>query len=300
MAIASNIWRSIRWTCWEQQNKSETAKTNMTTAGSYKLQRGQRKTFLRDARQGSNWILYHGKNNNKRKLNYRSWGAKFRCAVKAVLYECTDGKVSPTWLAGFQWSTFGWCEDYDDTSCCTIEKGMFGMEDLTRADSLMWKPLVRTVGRNWPEPRALAPRVTSRPGRPEICPRASQRRHAQWQVSAHLPQSASIQHHAKNPAESRRLERDSDYTLRPGKQTVSLSSYGPPAWTLCGDKPEQGPRPAESPLDLCQQGMVTGGSRHGWGYHQPPTGFFEARCANCRREWKLYELQRLMCCFFTL
>lgn len=94
-------------------------------------------------------------------------------------------------------------------------------EGLARADSLMWKPLVRTVGRNWPEPCALAPPVTSLRRRAEICPRASQRRHAQWQVPAHLPQSASIQHSAKDPAESRRLERDSDYTLRPGEADCS-------------------------------------------------------------------------------
>lgn len=43
--------------------------------------------------------------------------------------------------------------------------------------------LLKIVGRNWPKPCATQTRDQ---------PRASHRRHAQWQVSAHLPQSASI------------------------------------------------------------------------------------------------------------
>ncbi|RXN31557.1 hypothetical protein ROHU_016878 [Labeo rohita] len=64
---------------------------------------------------------------------------------------------------------------------------------------------------------------------------------------------------AEAPAGSRKLERGSGYGLRPGEGVCvafffQTSSLDP----LPGrDKPKQGPWPAESPGDLCQQGEVT-------------------------------------------
>lgn len=90
---------------------------------------------------------------------------------------------------------------------------------------------------------------------------------------------------AEAPAGSRRLERGSGYELRPGEgvclaffsQTSSLDPLP------SRDKPEQGPWPAESPGDLCQQGVVTSSysttAEEGWGREWPPAAFFEERSA---------------------
>lgn len=167
-----------------------------------------------------------------------------------------------------------------------------------RQDSLMWKTLVRTVGRNWPEPCALAPCLTSPQYRPEICPRASQRRHAQWQVSAHLLQSASIQHDAQDPAESRRLERDSDYTLRPGEAHWSAFFLRTSSLDPLRRQTQAGPVAGGEPVRPLPAGRGDGRLAPRLGlYHQPPTGFFEVKCPKLPQGVKTLRAAEVKCVF---
>ncbi|XDV21507.1 hypothetical protein PO909_026599 [Leuciscus waleckii] len=73
--------------------------------------------------------------------------------------------------------------------------------------------------------------------------------------SGRSPIISSIQREAEAPAGSRRLERGSGYGLRVCLAFFSQTSSLDPLPSR--DKPEQGPWPAESPGDLCQQGLGT-------------------------------------------